>query len=108
MKIHFERTGGFSAAMRREVTLDSTALPPQKAQELGDLVRSADLFSLPGKVAAPRGAADTCQYKLRVEHEGKEHTIQLDQTAVPAKLWPLLNWLTNEARPREGGATPRS
>jgi hypothetical protein len=106
MKIQFERTGGFSPAMRRECTLDSAALPPQKARELHDLVQAADVFALPGQGEPPKAAADTFQYKLRVEHEGKEHTVQLDQTSIPSKAWPLVNWLTNQASP--GGAPPKS
>jgi len=97
MLIRFERAGGF-AGMRIEASLDTGSLPAEEAQKLQDLVKAAGFFDLPEKFPAPKRGADYFQYKLEVEKEGKKHTIEVSEPAVPPALRPLLESLMKYAR----------
>jgi hypothetical protein len=99
MRIHFERTGGLAApAMKRSCTIDTVALPEAEAKELAELVAAADFFKLAPPAPAPKGR-DMFHYKLTVDHEGRQHTVEAAETSVPAALRPLINWLKSRAAP---------
>lgn len=97
MKIYFERTGGF-AGMRMTATVNTESLSPDKARELRDMVDAAAFFDLPALIAAPTLEADRFRYKLTVEVEGRRHTVEMSDAAVPDALRPLLQKLTVAAR----------
>ena len=88
MLIRFERSGGF-AGMRKAVTLDTESLPLEEAGKLHELVNTADFFNLPAKFPPPKRGADYFQYRLTVEIEGKKHTVEVSEPAVPEMLRPL-------------------
>jgi len=44
---------------------------------------------------------DAFQYKMTVEMEGREHTVEMSQSGVPEKARDLLDWL--EKRAKSGG-----
>jgi hypothetical protein len=98
MRVRFVRTGGLAAAMRREYTADSATMSPEDAKELSRLIEAADFFQLPATGPTPQGLRDAFQYKLTVEMDGREHTIEMGQSAVPEKARDLLEWLENRAR----------
>ena len=97
MLIHFERTGGF-AGMRTSVNLDTKSLPKDEADKLHDLVDKAGFFNLPASFPAPKRGADYFQYRLTVEMDGRKHTVEVSDPAVPAALRPLLQSLMGYAR----------
>ena len=102
MRIHFERTGGLAApAMKRSCTIDTVALPEAEANELANLVAAANFFALapPAPSGPPSQGRDMFRYKLTVEREGRQHTVEATETAVPATLRPLINWLKSRAAP---------
>ena len=99
MNIHFERSGGF-AGLRLSHDVNSETLPPDQGAELNRLVESSDFFHLPKTVSAATPGGDRFQYKLTVKSGPTEHTVALDEAAVPEKLRPLLNWLTTNLRNR--------
>lgn len=101
MRIHFERSGGFTG-MRLGTTVDTGSLPAEKAQNLHDLVEAANFFSLPASLQSPGGGADRFQYHISVEREDDSHTVEVSESAVPESLWPLLNQLMTMARSGPG------
>ncbi len=96
MKIDLERSGGF-AGMIISKAVDSTSLPSDQANQMRQLVDAADFFRLPPKITA-RTEPDSFQYRLTVEDNGKQHTVEVGEQAVPGTLRPLLEWVT--AAPR--------
>lgn len=99
MIIQFERTGGF-AGLTQQTTIDSETLAPQEKQSLHSLVEAASFFELPGKISAPSQAADRFAYRLMIEAEGKSHTVEVSEAAVPEQLQPLIQHLTRLTRRR--------
>ncbi len=97
MLIHFERTGGF-AGMSTTVTLDTNTLTPEEARKLHEMVDAAGFFNLPAKFPSPKRGADYFQYALTVESEGRKHTVEVSEPAVPAELRPLFQSLMTYAR----------
>jgi hypothetical protein len=101
MRIQFERSGGF-AGMRMGTTVDTHSLSAEKAQNLQDLVEAANFFGLPATIQSSGEGADRFQYNITVESEGKSHTVEVGESAVPESLRPLLNQLTTLARSGPG------
>lgn len=101
MRIHFERTGGF-AGMRMRATVDSESLSPEEARDLHEMVDAAGFFDLPAAITTPTPGADRFHYKLTVEAEGRRHTVDVSEAAVPEALRPLLQQLMAFARSSRG------
>ena len=99
MHIQFERTGGV-AGMRLTITIDSDSISSEDAAALRDMIHSASFFELPAKSQKSQSGADRFQYKVIVEIDERRHTIEIEESAVPASLRPLLNWLTEKAKSR--------
>ena len=96
MYISYERTGGF-AGMRLAVSVESGSLPAADADALQKLVKAADFFNLTDAQPA-RAIPDGFQYTISVEDGGKQHTLHLHDGAIPDKLQPLLDDLSQRAR----------
>jgi hypothetical protein len=90
MKISYQRTGGF-AGMVISFDFATEMLSIEEAEEIQDLVFSADFFELPAVIPSSTPGADQFQYKLAVETEEQQHTIEVGDAAVPENLWPLLD-----------------
>jgi hypothetical protein len=97
MRIDFERTGGF-AGMRVTVTVNIESLSPEDAQDLREMVDGAEFFDLPEVITTPAPGADRFHYKLTVEDEEREHTVEMGEAAMPETLQPLIQRLTEVAR----------
>lgn len=97
MNIHLERSGGF-AGLRLSHDLDSSQLSPEDGSELNRLVNTSGFFNLPADVRAANPGADRFQYKLTVKAGPREHTVAIDDAAVPESLRPLLNFASAKAR----------
>lgn len=93
MLIQFERRGGF-AGIRKDTKLNTESIPSKDTHELLELIEKADFFNLPEKFPPPKKGADYFQYRLAIENEGKKHTIEISDPAVPATLRPLLQFLS--------------
>jgi hypothetical protein len=93
MLIEFERRGGF-AGIRKDTKLNTESIPSKVVEELLDLIDKADFFNLPEKFPVPKKGADYFQYRLTIENEGKKHTVEVSDPAVPATLRPLLQFLS--------------
>ena len=99
MNIHFERTGGF-AGLRLSRDIGSSDLTPEEGSELNRLVDASHFFDLPSELRASNPGADRFHYKLTLKNGARQHTVALDDAAVPENLRPLLNWVTAKIRKR--------
>ncbi len=97
MRIHFERSGGFSG-MRFKATIDVESLPPEDGEKLREMIATADFFNLPGKLLSPTSTADGFQYTVTIEESDKQHTVEAGDQMVPDSLRPLLRRLELLAR----------
>jgi hypothetical protein len=91
MHVHFVRTGGF-AGLQVKTDIDSADLPADEASALLQDIENADFFSLPAEMTA-KGEVDRFQYTISVEAEGKKHTIEVSEPAMPDSLRPLVRRL---------------
>jgi hypothetical protein len=98
MKVRLERSGGL-ANIRRTVTVDAAALPPERAEELRRLVAAADLDNRSESPAPPAGRPDRFVYRLTVEDASAGHTVTVSEDAASEDLQRLVDWLqrTTEA-----------
>ncbi len=84
--------------MRTSITLDTGSVSPQEARKLQEMVEAAGFFDLPPKFPLPKRGADYFQYRITVESEGRKHTVEVSEPAVPASLRPLIQSLMAHAR----------
>jgi hypothetical protein len=91
--------------MRRTATVQEDALSPDEARELAGLVAAADLPAGASEQGerAMTASPDAFHYRLTVEVGGRKYSLQLSDTDMPARLRPLINWLTKRAS--AGGAS---
>ena len=80
------------------VNVDSDSLSAEEEQELRGLIEAAGLCQLPESIDLPGGGADRFMYKLTVEVDGRSHSVEVSDAAVPSELRPLLDRLTSTAR----------
>jgi len=97
MRIHFERTGGFTG-MRVKTTVETGSLPGEQAEKLRHLIAAADFFELPAQLVSPERGADQFHYKVTVEEEDRHHTVESGDQSAPEELQSLLRELTRLAR----------
>jgi hypothetical protein len=96
MRIFFERSGGFLGTTL-STTVDTATLPPEEANELGELLQETHFFELPPILAEAKGA-DQMSYRLTVETATQSHTVETTDEGAPDALQPLLRQLTLLAR----------
>lgn len=97
MKMTFERTGGFAGLTITKV-VDTATLPTNAANQLRQLIDAADFFHLPATISPTTPQADRFRYQLTAEENGKQHTVEVSEQAVPGTLRPLIDWLMAAAR----------
>lgn len=97
IRIHFQRSGGFTG-LPLTASVDSGSLTAEEEDELRRLVENAGFFDLPGVITSSTPAGDRFSYRLTVELDGREHTVDIDEAAVPTESRPLLEWLRGLAR----------
>jgi hypothetical protein len=97
MRIQFERTGGF-AGMRFTATIDTDSLSSEEAQKLREMIEEANYFNLPSVIRSQSTGADSFQYKVTIEHEGRQHTVEAGEGGVSSELRALFRRLTVLAR----------
>jgi hypothetical protein len=99
MRVEFERSGGF-AGLRTAATIDSASLAPDDARKLQELVDASGFFDLPAKMESPSPGADRFQYRIAITSGSRSHTVEASEEAFPAKVKPLIQWLTKAAAQR--------
>lgn len=93
MRVKLTQAGGQLAALPMTVEVDSSALAPADAAELGRLVEAADPFALPEPAATPANARDLRAYELAVEDGDRRRAIRFTDVTTPPALQPLIGWL---------------
>ena len=78
--------------------VNTDMLLPEESEELNQLVDSADFFELPAEILSQESGVDQFQYRLTVETEEKQHTVEVGDTAVPENLWPIIDKLRTLSR----------
>jgi hypothetical protein len=99
MKVRLVRSGGV-AGIRLATELDSDRLPEEGARRLARLVEDSGILALPAGVPAPASGPDRFGYRLTVETEGREHSIEVAEERMTPALAPLIEWLVSSARDR--------
>jgi len=106
LKIEFVRSGGV-AGIRLKASLDTETLKTAQASRIGRLVDDAEFFSLPKQAMAEVPAPDRFEYRVEVSSAARgEHAIVVAETAVSARLRPLLDYLTALALERMNSQDP--
>jgi len=105
MKIHLERTGGFTG-IPLTGTLDTDQLSPEDSQSLRELVESSGFFSLEAKIPSSGGGADRFTYLLTIEAGERSHTVEIGETGVPGALQALIQRVTLLVRQRRIAPEP--
>ena len=99
MKVRLVRSGGI-AGMRLATEADSSRLPQEGARSLARLVEESGILSLPAGAPAPPAGADRFAYRVTVETEGSERTVEIAEEDLTPALEPLIDWLVSQARDR--------
>ena len=105
MKVTLEQHGGWLtpltidrlAAPRR---VDTTALPPESAQELCRLIAAAtaELNTEPAATPGPsRSAPEAMRYTVTVEGSGQQVVLRQSDANMPPAFADLLDWLQRQA-----------
>jgi len=97
MRILFERTGGI-AALKLKRTLDSSELPPGELKRLDRMLKESRFFELPPRLESPSPGVDRFHYKLTVESDQGQRTVEASDAAITDNLRPLIDWLTSASR----------
>ena len=94
MKIEFDKSGGF-AGLAMSKSINSADLSPEESKKLSELINDSDFFNLPEEISSTKLGADKFQYRITVEDEdsGKKHTVDVDESAIPPEVKPLIQWL---------------
>lgn len=99
MRIHFEKSGGFTG-IRVTTTVDTTRMPPDEAARLLKELESSGLLEHEPEAlesAAPP-APDEITYELTLEVGSYEHRYCLSESDAPDSVQPLFRHLTVLAR----------
>jgi hypothetical protein len=83
--------------------MDTASLPADEAHRFEAMIQHAALSSLAERPAGRPSGADRFTYRIAVEAEGRVQTIEIGESALPASLRPLIEWLTQAAMKSRGG-----
>lgn len=101
MKIDFTRTGGVGG-IRLTTTVDTEALPSDEGEAFKKLVAAAALFDQPEKLKSAGPAVDRFQYQLTAEEGARKKKVEMDESAVPGSVQPLIDFLIERTRSAPG------
>jgi len=94
MQIEFERSGGFTGIPLKR-SISAKDLTSEEQARLQELIQSAGFFDLPAVIRSTSPGADRFQYNISIESNERNHSVQIDEAAVPTQLRPLIAWLQN-------------
>ncbi|MFB2768248.1 protealysin inhibitor emfourin [Pelatocladus sp. BLCC-F211] len=92
MRILLQRTGGF-AGISKKAIVDTANLSSEETQQLSHLLETANFFNLPTVINAPSNQADRFQYILTVEENNQQHTVKVNEAALPGTLKQIIEWI---------------
>ncbi|NJL81153.1 MAG: hypothetical protein HC836_21310 [Richelia sp. RM2_1_2] len=92
MLISLERSGGFTG-IGKVITIDTTKIPQNQAEQLPILLECANFFNLPTSIIADSTHRDRFQYTITVEDQNKQHSVTVGESLIPGTLRPLIDWI---------------
>jgi len=101
MKVYLERSGGF-AGMVTSTSVDTQLLPPNEAKEIQRLIENSHFFEFPSQPPqsskTTKGAADYFTYKITVQDDKREHSVQLNDINMEPNIKPLIDFLIRHSQ----------
>jgi len=85
-KLTFKRTG---ADHETHLDLNVDQLSPDEGQNLQQLIEAANFFQL-SEYIGTAGLLDEPQYIVGIEADGRRHSVNVNDAAVPESLRPLI------------------
>jgi hypothetical protein len=96
-KVKFERSGGFTG-IRHVLTIDSKSLSVEESHNLLSMIKLSGFFELQGTPAISTGMSDGFIYLISIVTAEINKTVELNETSVPDRLRPLINYFSGKAR----------
>jgi hypothetical protein len=97
MKIRFEQSGGYTGLLKG-CELDTTALPPEKAKELEQLVKASTILAS-GEFLSD-SSRDLQQYEITIEDGPSKISVIFDDESLPQSVKPLIGYLKKCSKPK--------
>jgi hypothetical protein len=91
------KAAALRASSGLQLSLPGNSLPVAEAAEWRRLIDQAGFFDLPEVIPAGPGR-DQFQYKVAVELDGRRHTVEVNDGAIPKPMEPLMDRLKQTAR----------
>ncbi|MGH2773525.1 MAG: protealysin inhibitor emfourin [Actinomycetota bacterium] len=98
VRVEFQRSGGF-AGMTMKATVDTAELSEEEARVLREMVEKVDWDRAGQNKTMPTRGADRFQYDFVVTRGERCYELTLPEAAVPDELKPLVERMTELARP---------
>jgi hypothetical protein len=94
VRITFKTSGGvaYFPGLSAPKTIDVSALPSDRQQEIRNLLAESRFFELPSRTPPRKGAADYQTYTIAVADDARQHTVEVSDP-VPAPLGRLVDLL---------------
>lgn len=97
LTVSFRRTGGLFAGNVLVASVSLDDLDDAQRESLQRYLEQADLAALAERSPITGAGADTYQYDIAVDDGARRSEVVVTQTAVPAALRPLIDWLEQRA-----------
>jgi hypothetical protein len=97
MIVRFDQSGGY-AGLLKGCEIDTTALPPEKAKEIEQLVK-ASAISASGEFLSD-SSCDLHQYEITIEDGAKKTSVIFDDESIPQSARPLIGYLKKWSKPK--------
>ncbi len=97
MRVRLVRSGGV-AGTRLAAEADSARLPAEGAERLNRLDEESGILSRPPGAPTTPSGADRFAYRVTVETERGEHTVEIAEEDVTPEIEPLIDFLVSRAR----------
>lgn len=100
MKIHLIRSGGV-AGMRREVTVDTAMLDASRAEEIHEVVETAERSGLFRETSVRHSSShrDTFRYRLTIEDGKGKREVQFSQESASSSAASVVDAVWKAAGP---------
>jgi hypothetical protein len=99
MKVSFHESGGY-AGLLKGCEIDTSALAPEKAKELEQLIEASGI-SASGEFLSD-SSRDLHQYEITIERGASKISVIFDDQSIPQSAKPLIGYLKKCSKPERG------
>jgi hypothetical protein len=92
IRVCLQRSGGFTGIPITTV-VDTASLPSAAAEQLRQLIESADFLHLPPVITAGNALPDRFQYHIAIEDDEQKHSVTVGEAAISDKLKTLIDFV---------------